>query len=258
MLTEKNDKIRSSVIMTALNEEKNVLDAINNTLKAFSDFNIEGELIVINDGSTDGTGKIIRSVMARDTRLRIIDHDSPRGVGYSFWDGVSAAKGEVVNWFPGDNENDPCEIFRYLKLLDEVDMVIPFVRNKNIRPPFRNFLSGLYMFIINATFSTSLNYTNGTALYRRCVLNSLKHKSDGFFFQTDIIMRLVKQGYLFAEVPYNLGSREGGRSKAISFSSLWKVSKAYLNLVKGIYLEKERLNRYNFVEGSVSERRHKK
>jgi len=101
MLTEKNDKIRSSVIMTALNEEKNVLDAINNTLKAFSDFNIEGELIVINDGSTDGTGKIIRSVMARDTRLRIIDHDSPRGVGYSFWDGVSAAKGEVVNWFPG-------------------------------------------------------------------------------------------------------------------------------------------------------------
>ena len=52
------------------------------------------------------------------------------------------------------------------------------------------------------------------------------------FFQTDILVRAVKGGYLFAEVPYRLGARSSGVSKAVSFPSFMQVVKGYLRLVR--------------------------
>ena len=98
--------------MPALNEEKNILDAVNNTLKSFDDFGINGEIIVINDGSRDKTKALADEVMKKDSRVRLINHDTPRGIGASFWDGVDNANGDMVTMLPGDNENDPWEILR--------------------------------------------------------------------------------------------------------------------------------------------------
>jgi len=144
---------------------------------------------------------------------------------------------------PGDNENDPREIMRYYKLLEHVDIVIPFVFNKQVRSLFRNALSFMYRFIINSTFLVYFNYTNGTILYRKSILDELDYRSRGFFFQTDILIRTVKKGYLFAEVPYSLGARNHGVSKAVSFPSLLQVIKGYLRLTKDIYSKNGNIGR---------------
>ena len=101
-----------SVIMPALNEENNIGAALSNTLKALDDFDIDGEVVVVNDGSNDKTSQLIRTAMQEDKRIRMIAHDTSKGIGASFWDGVDDARGEVVIMIPGDNENDPWEIFR--------------------------------------------------------------------------------------------------------------------------------------------------
>ncbi|MDD4955783.1 MAG: glycosyltransferase family 2 protein, partial [Candidatus Omnitrophica bacterium] len=116
-----NNKIDISVIMPALNEEKNISPAIGNTLKAFDDFKINGEVVVINDGSTDKTEEIILELSKKDKRISLIKHTVPQGIGASFWDGVGSAKGDAVVMLPGDNENDPWETFRYASLLNHVD-----------------------------------------------------------------------------------------------------------------------------------------
>jgi dolichol-phosphate mannosyltransferase len=229
-------KLSVSVIMPALNEEKNIIAAVDNTLKAFDDYRIEGEIVVINDGSTDSTGSLVSGRILQDKRIRIITHDKPRGIGTCFWEGAVEAKYEVVSVFPGDNENDPWETLRYLDLLEHVDIVIPFVFNREVRPPFRNFLSFVYRTIVNTTFLVNFNYTNGTVLYRKIILDDLTHQSAGFFYQTENLIRLVKRGYLFAEVPYRLGTRRSGISKAVSFPSFLKVCKGYLKLVKSLHL----------------------
>lgn len=253
MLTSHSDqKIFISVAMTALNEEGNIAAALANTLKAFDDFLIKGEIVVVNDGSTDNTGKLVSGLMEKDTRVKMLVHDTPRGVGASFWDGVDKAEGNVVVWFPGDNENDPWEIFKYYKLLENVDIVIPFIFNKEVRSPMRNFLSYLYCFIINATFMVSFNYTNGTNLYRKSILKEMQYRTNGFFYQTDILVRSVKKGYLFAEVPCKLGVRNKGRSKAISLKSLWKVAKGYLRLVWHYYFLRKDKIKSSFAEDSVT------
>ena len=227
-----------SVIMPALNEEKNILQAIKNALGAFQECGIAGEVIVVNDGSSDRTKERVEGFLQSDKRVRILNHDKPLGIGASFWDGVDNAQGGAIVLLPGDNENDPWEIFRYFRLLEHVDIVIPFVFNREARSIFRNILSFLYRFIINSTFLVNFNYTNGTALYRRSILKELDFRSTGFFFQTDILVRTVKKGYLFAEVPYRLGMRKDGVSKAVTFPSLFKVVKGYLRLVRDFYFTK--------------------
>ena len=157
---------------------------------------------------------------------------------------------------PGDNENDPWEIFRYYPLLRHVDLVIPFVFNKQVRSLFRNALSFLYRFIINSSFLVYFNYTNGTVLYRRSVLKELGWRSTGFFFQTDILVRTVKRGYLFAEVPYQLHARKAGISKAVTFPSLWQVIRGYLRLTKDLYFNKATRVPRKFAAGSMTARRY--
>lgn len=247
-----NSKIDLTVVMPALNEGKNILAAVSNTLRAFEDFSINGEIIVINDGSTDRTEDVVKDIIKKDNRVRLIRHDTPKGIGTSFWNGIDAANGDIVTWIPGDNENDPWEIFRYYKLLEQVDVVVPFVYNREVRPLFRNALSFIYRFIVNTTFLVNFNYTNGTVLYRRSILKELDYRSEGFFFQTDILIRTVKKGYLFAEVPYRLGLRKEGVSNAVSFPSLLQVMKGYLRLMKDQYFDKDRESKPHFSDDSLT------
>lgn len=227
-----------TVVVPALNEEKNILLALKNITTAMEDSGISGEIIVINDGSRDRTKELAESFIKTCNKIRLINHNSPQGIGASFWDGVDHAEGKAIVLLPGDNENDPWEIFRYFRLLDQVDIVIPFVFNKQVRSTFRNILSSVYRIIINTTFLVHFNYTNGTVLYRKSILTELDFRSRGFFFQTDILVRAVKRGYLFAEVPYRLDLRKDGVSKAVSFPSLVKVINGYLKLIRDLYLLK--------------------
>lgn len=248
-----------SFIMPALNEEKNIAQAIANGIRSFNTFGIDGEIVVINDGSRDRTASLVQEAMAtHGDRIRLVEHKTPQGIGASFWEGVDSARGDAVVLMPGDNENDPDEILRYYKLLNHVDLVIPFVYNKHVRSLFRNFLSLAYRFIINTTFLVYFNYTNGTILYRKSILQTLPHRSRGFFFQTDILIRLVKSGYLFAEVPYRLNLRKEGLSKAVSFPSFVQVVKGYLRLVKEIYFDRTTKMLDVFSKGSLTAKRREK
>jgi glycosyltransferase involved in cell wall biosynthesis len=246
-----NYRVEVTVIMPALNEEQNILGALRNTLKSFDEYGLKGEILVVNDGSTDGTEARVNDIMRNEKRVRMIKHATPCGLGASFWDGVDGALGEAIVLLPGDNENFPGEILRYYKLLNDVDIVVPFVFNKEVRSRFRNILSFLYRAIINYTFCTNFNYTNGTLLFRKAVLSDVEYRCRGLFFQTANLITLVKKGYLFAEVPYRLGVRRKGISKAVTFKAFLKVVIGYLRLVRDFYFGGKR-SKTTYVIGSIT------
>jgi len=253
----KASKLGISVVIPALNEEDNIEAAVRNTFAAMKDYNINGEIIVVDDGSSDNTGKLVKALAAKESCIKMIRHNAPQGIGASFWDGVDQARGDIILTLPGDNENNPWEILRYYKLLEHVDFVVPFVFNKEARSLFRNALSYAYRFIINTTFLVNFNYTNGTILYRRSLLRELDYRSYGFFFQTDILIRTAKKGYLFAEVPYQLGLRKTGISKAVTFPSFIRVMKGYFRLVKDYYFTRDKKVK-DFAVDSVSAKRNRR
>ena len=226
-----------TVVVPALNEEANIPGLLRATAAALERLAVAWEVIVVDDGSTDRTGEKVRAFMASEPRVRMLRHEKPGGIGGAFWAGVREAKGEFLTFLPGDHENEPEEILRYYGLLKDVDFVVPFVFDMSNRPWFRSCLSRLFTLIINTSFGVKFNYTNGTVLYRRSLLLELNHQSAGFLFTTDIVVRLARRGYLFAEVPYRLRDRAAGASKATSLKSLRRVISEYLRLMADCYVQ---------------------
>lgn len=225
-----------SIIMPALNEERNIIGAVENVIETFSKTNISGEIIVINDGSTDRTKEIVEDLIRKYPFIRMISHAKPHGIGASFWEGVKESKGEAVVMLPGDGENDAYEILRYMPLMDNVDIIIPFVYNKMVRTLKRRIVSKLYKAIINISFRMLLNYMNGTVMYRKCILEGADLQATGFFYQTELLIKCIKNGYLYAEIPYALKIRGTGESKAVTLKSLVAVTKGYLAAMSAVYL----------------------
>ncbi|MBI3252608.1 MAG: glycosyltransferase family 2 protein [Candidatus Omnitrophica bacterium] len=225
-----------SVVMPCLNEERNVEEAVRSTLRALDRFGIPGEVIVVNDGSRDKTAEVAGRLASQDPRVRTISHSRPQGIGASFWDGARSAGMDYVTMIPGDNENVPEELLTYFSLTRDVDMVVPFVYNVEVRSLFRRILSSFYRLIINFSFGTNLNYTNGTVIYNRRALQEIELGSKGFFYQTELLVRLIRAGYLYAEVPYFLKGRKVGTTKAVSLKSLRAVAEGYLRLVWDVHV----------------------
>lgn len=221
--------------MPALNEQENVADAVRSTLESFRRHGIDGEVIVINDGSTDHTRDVVAQIMSTHSNVRIINHEKPHGIGKSFLDGVWHSEMDVVVLLPGDNEISADETLSFFRLMKQVDIIVPFVHNVEIREFSRQLTSSAFKFIINRTFGLNLNYTNGAVFYRRVLLTSTKIQSFGFFFQAELLVRLIRKGYLFAEVPTFLSLRKAGRSTAISIPSFLDVAFCFVRLFWDMY-----------------------
>lgn len=242
-----------TAIMPSLNEEKNLEAAVRNVIAAYERLGIRGEIVIVNDGSTDGTGRLAVELTKVHPFIQVIHHARPEGIGGSFWDGIAAARGEVVVMLPGDGENDAAEILSYLPLMEHVDIVIPYVYNIQVRSTFRRILSNIYRGIINIVFGMTLRYMNGTVMYRKCMFDAIILKNKGFFYQTELLIKCIRAGYLYAEVPYALLQRGGGRSKATTFRSLARVFGAFLSTLVEVYLAPAQPGRP--AAGSVTARR---
>ena len=100
---------------------------------------------------------------------------------------------DVVVMFPGDNENDPDDALEFYPVINSVDIIVPFIHNFNVRSFKRRLISRLYRFIVNTSFGIHLNYTNGTVFYRRRILEGIKLSSRGFFYQTELLIKLIRE-----------------------------------------------------------------
>ncbi len=225
-----------TVVMPCLNEEANIADAATSTLRALDRKGIRGELIIVNDGSNDGTQAVAERIAASDARVRIIQHPQRQGIGASFFNGALASTMDYVTMFPGDNENDPDDALTYFAMTRHVDIIVPFIYNIEIRSRVRRIVSSAYRFIINVSFGTNLNYTNGTVIYNTAILREVDLESKGFFYQAELLIKLIRRGYLYAETPHFLGDRQSGKTKALTIKSLREVMMAYLRLVKEVHI----------------------
>jgi dolichol-phosphate mannosyltransferase len=233
-MNEKTNNLKHlslSIAVPSLNEQDNLRAAVESIVADCKRARIDWEVIIIDDGSTDATGSIADELARLHAPgVRVIHHKKPMGIGASIRDAVSAASKNAVTWLPGDGENDPHEIIKYLPLLEHVDFVVPFVVNKEVRSRSRQRLSRLFVNIINMTFGTQFHYTNGNVIYKKSVFDRVHQESTGFLYQTECLVKAARAGFLFAEVPVNLRARAKGKSKALTFKSFKAVVSEYVKL----------------------------
>lgn len=215
-----------SVIIPALNEEGNLEATVRSVLTAigtrFDDF----ELLVFNDGSTDRTGEIADRLAKDDSHIRVIHNGTNRGFGYNYTRGVELAQMEYVTMFPGDNEIPFDAIQAILGAVGTRDIVISYISNPWVRSIVRRTLSATFVSLINGLFGLRLRYFNGPCVLLRSLLQKVPMRTHGFAYMAVILVRLIRSGCTYIEVPMAIQPRLHGRSKALRLKNVISVLRA--------------------------------
>lgn len=211
-----------SVIVPVFNESK----TIKEILEKVSLINIDKEIIVVDDGSSDGTDRLLKNISYPN--LKIIYHSSNRGKGAAFLTGLANAGGEYIIIQDADLEYDPNE---YLKLMEEMlkgdaDLVLGARFTKGYHglliPRLGNrFLTGL----INLLFGSNLNdFLTCYKLMRKTTIDSLNLKSNYFDIDTEIISKALKNHLRIKQIPISYNPRSYKEGKKIRWTDgAWAI-----------------------------------
>ena len=135
-----------SIVVPCFNEQKNIFKVISNIKKSLKLSKIDDyEIIIINDGSTDKTSCIIKSLT--DKKIRIIDNKKNIGLGNAVMKGYVVAKKKYCMYVPGDNTHPTKGLVMIFKKINfsKNELLIPYVENNQTRHILRLFLSILIL-----------------------------------------------------------------------------------------------------------------
>ena len=219
-----------TVIVPALNEAANLRALVEALLAEIGPRAAFLEILIFDDASTDATGRIADELAAEDPRVRAVHNPRRLNIGGIYKAGLRAARGEHVFLAPGDGEIRVDEVARALPFVERADLVVFHVTNPWVRPWARRLLSRLYVGVVNAAFGTRFRYTNGPNIVRADTLRSVDIRTDGFSYQTEVLVKAVRSGADWVEVGIELRPREFGASKAISWRNFRAVAGALARL----------------------------
>lgn len=186
-----------SVIIPVYNEAK----TIGQILEKINAVDIDKEVIVVDDGSTDGTDRILREI--RYNNLKVIHHTSNRGKGAAFLTGLANATGELVIVQDADLEYDPRD---YLKLMDcmkknNADIVLGARFMKGYKGLFMHRLGNRFLTcLLNFLFQAELNDCfTCYKLMKRSLINAFNLKAQSFDMEIEIVAKSLKNKLSVAE-----------------------------------------------------------
>ena len=220
-----------TIIIPALNEEGNLASAVTTVLEAIGDRFANYELLIFDDGSTDQTGTVADGLAAGNPHIRVIHNQKNMGFGYNYGRGVELARMEYVTMFPGDNEIPGEAISTILDAVGSADIVVPYISTPAVRNVSRRIVSSAFVGLINFLFGLRLRYFNGPCVHRRSLLQSVPMRTHGFAYMAAILVRLIRSGCSYVEVPMPLQSRQHGRSKAFKPKNVASVLRTIGELV---------------------------
>lgn len=220
-----------SVIIPALNEEENIQGSIDSAIHAAEKYFDDYEIIVVNDGSTDNTLEIVEINMKNNSKVKVISHSEPRGFGASYDTGRKNTIMKYSVMIHGDNVFDKSTLSSVFSNTGKADVVCGFIENVESRNRVRRIVSTLYTKFMNLIFCLNLKYFNGIQIHQTEWLRNLKLKSTGFGFQAELLIKAIKDGKSYVEVPYRHIERPGGgATKAFKLANIISVIKTILHL----------------------------
>lgn len=219
--------MKLSVVVPVYNEEKTVAEII----KRVQSVHLADEIIVVDDGSSDGTAAILKGIAG----IRPLTHPKNRGKGAAVRTGIEAAQGELILIQDADLEYDPRDIPSLMKPIEE-DLADVVYGSRFLGGPRRPTM--FWHMVANKllTFITNILYNNiltdmetGYKLFRSDVLKGIRIKSNNFDFEPEITAKLLKRKVRIFEVPILFNPRDYADGKKIglkdAFEALWALLK---------------------------------
>ena len=224
-----------SVVIPLYNEEDNVAPLCDALLGALVPMGRSFEIILVNDGSRDGTEARLAAAAKRDPRIRVLNFRSNKGQTAAMMAGIDYAAGKVIVPMDGDLQNDPKDISRLLAKLEEgYEVVSGWRRDRQDSYVIRTFPSKIANWIISRVGGVKLHdYGCSLKAYRREVLQGFRLYGEMHRF---IPIYAAAQGARVAEIPVTHHARKFGQSKY----GLNRTIKVLLDLLVVKFLTKYR------------------
>ena len=218
-----------TIVMPALNEENNIIPSIKLVQNVFDEFNIPYELILINDGSIDNTGKICDNFSNENENITVIHHNYPKGMGSCYKEALILSKMPYFMLIVSKNECEKESIKSIIKNRKAADMVIPYTVNQNQRDFFRRYVSQLFTYTLNILTGIKLNYFNGTVLHNTHLLKKISFDANYHTFQSEALIKLIKLKYSYIEVPTIVNWNKKHKTNAFKIKN---ISSVFIFLLK--------------------------
>ena len=224
-----------SFVVPCYNEEPHLAGTVAEVAAAAAEAGLESyEIVMVDDGSTDGTRAVMERLAAADARLRPVVNPRNLGFGGAYKAGVAAAGGTYVMMIPGDNAHPAGGIAPILRCAGQADMVIPYVTNAGVRSIGRRLASRGFVWLMNALFGLDVPYYNGLVVHRLDLLREIEIETDGFAYQAEAIVKLLKRGAGYTTVGVEISARETGTTQAFRPSNVVRVLRALWNLKRKV------------------------
>ncbi len=224
-----------SVILPVYNEEKNIETVINDICFNLSLIMDKFEIIVVNDGSTDGTQGILSKISLESEHVNIITHGKNSGYGIALMSGVRNAKYPSVFLMDADGQFNTAELEKAFGYLDEFDIVMGY-RVRRADSFYRTIFARGYGCLVFLFFGLRFKDVNcGFKLFKKSVLSE-KNKSIGGVFYTEVLLKAKKRGLRIKEIPVvhfpRLKGKQTGASPRVIFDALRDLVKLKLALIR--------------------------
>ncbi len=221
-----------TVIVSAFNEEDNLANAINSVISALKLHpNLDYEIIVINDGSSDGTERVAIEIVQKNQKVKLISHDKNLGLGEVVQTGIKAATKKYFMLYAGDDEAGVEGIAPLLALVGQFDLLVPYPINNHIRGVKRAMISRTFTLTVGYLSGIKLNYFNGSVVYKLDEIKSANVKTSGFGYQAKVLVKLVSAGVKYTQVPIKLNEiSKGNSTKAFKFRNILSVIKTLFEI----------------------------
>jgi len=197
-----------SVLVPAKDEAENLPEFVRLAREALLPLPYACELVIVDDGSQDGTPRVLAELAAKHPFVRVVTHRAQRGIADALKSGADAARGRVFVFYPADLQYLPADIPALVAPIieDRADIVTGTKQGHYEK----RFVSGVYNLVCRWLFGVRVTDLNSVKAYRREVVDALPTRPDWHRF---MVVIAAAQGFRLAERPVPLHPRRAGKSK---------------------------------------------
>jgi glycosyltransferase involved in cell wall biosynthesis len=230
------------VVVTAMNEAGNLAATVENIVAAASPRIPDFEVIIVDDGSTDGTSALADGIAGADARIRVHHNGRNRGLAFSYKKGIELATKEYTSWIAGNNIVPRKGMEDLYDRVGSADIVFTYIL-KDVRGLFRRSLSRSLTILFNLLFAVRLRYYTGPPMFRTAAGKRLRLITAGSTIMPEIVLRLIKTGGTYIEVPLQPQPRTAGSTKTFRIRNLIAVAVSVARLFWDMQIRGARENK---------------
>jgi dolichol-phosphate mannosyltransferase len=241
-----------SVVIPARDEQGSIVSTIEHLYAELQLNNVQHEIIVVDDGSTDETWKMLEAAKNRIPSLRTVQNPAPHGFGRAVICGFGFAVGDAIVVMMADESDDCRDVVRYWEKLNEgYDCVFGsrFIKGADVigYPWLKLWMNRMANVFIRILFQISLNdTTNAFKAYRKAVLNGCRpFLAPHFNLTVELPLKAIVRGYSWIVIPVTWRNRRFGVAKL----RIKEMGSRYFFIVAYVWLEKY-FSRGDYLRGS--------